>query len=373
MSFRTRLLFAILMPTALFFGFLHLFLPESTFNFERLHVFLFNLCSGGTIILYYTENKRRLSFRTISFLILALCFAIASFLEVYAVSVVIALVLAVIVDSIRIKAFSVFPVGFFRSSEPIFRKFHQASLLCLSIGLVLSSVVTVNNKFVQFVDLPKLNLDTFYLGFSFPVSLITMSVIFSMINESEAKIVRDFKEIGFWSVNLGVIIFFGFIIANVLIPQVVITLLLFASVIMILLLFYRFSKTMQQKSFLISGLFFLLASAITGIAYIILEIVSVPDYNILARVLRLHAFFSLYGWNLCGLTVICRFDDFPIKLHSNTIIATHWVTIVIAGTLGDHYPSMALLSVAGYIIILYQIFFSKGVGKRVAKPSPLGA
>ncbi len=370
MSFQLRLIFAFLMPLALLFGFLHLFLPESEHNFERLHVFLFNLCSGGTIILYYTEGVKRLTVKTCSFLVLALVFAVFAFLEVYKVSIAVAIILAVIVESVRIKEFSVFPIGFFKIEEPIYRKFHQASLLCLSIGLVLSSLVTINNNYYQHLSFPKLNLDTFYLGFSFPVSLITMSVIFSMINEQNLKSVRGFKEVGFWSVNLGVIIFFGFIIANVLIPQVVITLLLFASVIMILYLFYRFSKRMQQKSFLISGLVFLLASAITGIAYILLEIANLPDYDTQARILRLHAFFSLYGWNLCGLSVICRFYDFPIQLHSKSIILIHWLTIFIAGTLGDYYPSMALLSVAGYIVILYLIFFSKGVGSY---PKPLKA
>jgi hypothetical protein len=77
----------------------------------------------------------------------------------------------------------------------------------------------------------------------------------------------------------------------------------------------------------------------------------------------------LYGWNLCGLSVICRFYDFPIQLHSKSIIAIHWFTIIIAGTLGDYYPSMALLAVAGYIIILYLIFFSRGVGSY---PKPTG-
>ena len=51
----------ILMSIALLFGFLHLFLPGFKYNFERLHVFLFNLCCGGTIILYYTEKKKKLS------------------------------------------------------------------------------------------------------------------------------------------------------------------------------------------------------------------------------------------------------------------------------------------------------------------------
>jgi hypothetical protein len=360
MSVRLRLIFAVLMPLALFFGFLHLFLPGNGYNFERLHVFLFNLCSGGTIILYYTENLRRLSLKTGIFLILAIIFAITAFFKLYVVAIVIALVLSVLVESIRIKAFTVIPIGFFLRGEPIYRKFHQASLLCLSIGLALSALVMINNEFIRLIEVPRLNLDIFFLGFSFPVSLITMSIIFSLINDERSKSVRSMKEIGFWAVNLGVIIFFCFIIFDRLHAQVVVTLLLFAAVIMILLLFYYFSKRMQQKNFLISGLFFLLASAITGIAYVVLEIYHPPDNLIMVRVLRLHAFFSLYGWNLCGLAVICRFNDFPIQLHSRYIILVHWITILIAGTVGDSNPSLALLSVVGYVAILYMIFFSRG-------------
>lgn len=362
MSFRLRLVFATLMPLALLFGFLHLFIPGSDYNFERLHVFLFNLCSGGSIILIYTEGTRRLSLKTGLFLALTLVFATVAFLELYWIAIFVAVTLSLIVESIRIKEFSVFPFGFFTPKEPIYRKFHQASLLCLSIGLLLSALVMLNNAYLKVVEMPKLGLDTFFLGFSFPVSLITMSVIFSLINEEQQQKVRRFKEVGFWTVNLGVIIFFLFIIFNQLIPQVFITLMLFAAVLMILYLFYRFSRKMQQKSFLISGLFFLLFSALTGIAYIVLEILAVVDYQFMARILRLHVFFSLYGWNLCGLSVICRFHDFPIKLHSRPIIVIHWITILIAGTVGDYYPIMALLAVAGYILILYMMFFSEGKG-----------
>ncbi len=61
MSTGFKIVIAVLMSVALFFGFLHLFCPNVEYNFERLHVFLFNLCCGGTIILYYTEARKRLS------------------------------------------------------------------------------------------------------------------------------------------------------------------------------------------------------------------------------------------------------------------------------------------------------------------------
>lgn len=371
MNIRLRLIFAVIMPVALMFGFLHLFLPGSDLNFERLHIFFFNLCSGGTIILIYTEGFKRMTWRTGAFFLLSFLFAILAFMKIYAVAIAVAVLLAIIVESIRVKMFSLFPLAFFSNKEPIFKKFHQASLLCLSIGLLFSAFVMLNNKFLELVDLPKLGLNTFFLGFSFPVSLITMSVIFSMIDETKGKSVRLLKEVGFWTVNLGVIIFFVFIIASQLHIQVVVTLALFSAVIMILFLYYRFSKQMQQKNFLISGLLFLLFSAITGIAYILLEIVDGVDYSILERILRLHAFLSLYGWNLCGLGVICRIEDFPIRLHSRQIISLHWFSVLIAGTVADYHPLLAVVSIVSYTIVLYMMFFSQGVERfeRLASKS----
>ena len=65
------------MTTALFFGFLHLFIPG--INFERLHIFLFNLCSGGTLILVHTEKRRSFSLTSGAFFILSLCYAFSAF------------------------------------------------------------------------------------------------------------------------------------------------------------------------------------------------------------------------------------------------------------------------------------------------------
>ncbi len=67
---------------------------------------------------------------------------------------------------------------------------------------------------------------------------------------------------------------------------------------------------------------------------------------------------SLYGWNLCGLSVICRFDDFPIKLHSPTVIVTHWLTALILAPLGVFYGWVAVLAIVGYAFITITLFFS---------------
>ena len=60
MNQKLKILFSILMITALIFGFIHIYFPAENYSFERLHIFLFNLCTGGTILLYYTQAKTRM-------------------------------------------------------------------------------------------------------------------------------------------------------------------------------------------------------------------------------------------------------------------------------------------------------------------------
>ncbi|NQU64286.1 MAG: hypothetical protein HQ517_08405, partial [SAR324 cluster bacterium] len=227
MSVKVRLIFAGLMLLALSFGYLHLFVGGGLYNFERLHIFLFNLCSGGTILLYFTVDQQRFTGKLVLFLLLAIGFAVLSFYQIYGPAVVTAWALSVIVETIRIKRFSFIPIQLFRRNEPVHLRFHHASLLCLSLGLVVSSVVILNNEFLYLVNLPKLKLDTFFLAFSFPISLITMSIIFATIENREGRQVRNLKEAGFWAINLGVIIFFCLIIFEILIPQIVVTAVLF--------------------------------------------------------------------------------------------------------------------------------------------------
>ncbi len=362
MSIRLRLLLMGLMVSALFFGFLHLFIPGSALqNYERLHIFLFNLCSGGTILIFYTENKNELSSKGVIFLFLAIAYALLAFFEHYLPAMITAFILAIIVDSVRIQKFSVFPSAFFDSQTPVAEKFHQAALLCLSCGLAISGLVILNNKFLMLVSLPKLKLDTFFLGFSFPLSLITMSVIFNFMRGGIGKLAPLLKNAGFWIVNLGVIVFFLFILFEKLIPQLFVTTLLFLCIAMIFYLYARLGVRIQQKSFLTSGMFFLLYTAVTGIIYIALEFS--PDYaeKNTTLLLRMHSFASLYGWNLSGLAVICRQHDFPIKLHSSAIISIHWITAILLAPLGTFNKFFAIGALICYVFILYMILFSKGV------------
>ena len=225
---RLKLVLMFTMFTALFFGFLHLFVPDRTlYNFERLHIFLFNLVSGGTILIHFTEGNPGLTTKGKVFFGLALAYALLAFWEFYLPAIVVAFILAAIVESVRIKKFSFFPVNFFHPRERVSQKFHQAALLCLSIGLIMSALVIINNEFLKLVTMRKLQLDTFFLGFSFPLSLISMSVIFAFMKGDFSRVILRLKNIGFWNVNLGVIIFFIFILFEMFVHQVFVTTILF--------------------------------------------------------------------------------------------------------------------------------------------------
>jgi len=349
------------MTTALTCGFLHHLVSPDVLNFERLHIFLFNLCSGGTLLIYFTEDTKQLSTKGIAFLLLALCFAFFSFFKWYALTLVIPLLLAAIIESVRIQHFgNWWPSALFSARERSSRKFHQSSLLCLSLGLVISSMAILNSEYGHWFTLKKLTLDTFFLGFSFPLSLISMSVIFSLMKEEDQPPTAILKELSFWVINLGVIIFFLFILANWFIPQVVIASILFLAVSLVLYLYLRLGMRLQQKAFLTSGILFLVITSITGILYILLAFS--PDYNHQQALplLRMHAFTALYGWNLSGLAVISRHGDFPIRLHSRKVILLHWLTVLILCPAGYFYPVAAIFAILCYGWLLSILLFSHG-------------
>lgn len=359
MSSPLKILLLVMMTTALACGFMHHLVAPEVLNFERLHIFLFNLCSGGTLLIFFTEDKPRLSKKGQLFLILALCFAFSAFFHWYAASAIITLLLAAIVENIRIEHFgSRIPKALFTKEETVARKFHQASLLCLSLALMMSCPVIINSEFLKWFTIEKLELDTFFLGFSFPISLISMSVIFSLMKKGGIKLAKLVKEAAFWSINLGVIIFFLFILAELFIPQVIISTILFLTVAYILYLYGYQGIRLQQKAFLSSGILFLLITSVTGIGYIFL---SFSDYyfpEISVPLLRLHAFTALYGWNLSGLAVISRHADFPIQLHSHKLILLHWATVLFLCPLGYFIPFFAILAVICYCWLLSVLFFN---------------
>jgi hypothetical protein len=346
------------MITALIFGFIHIYFPADNYSFERLHIFLFNLCTGGTILLYYTQGRVKTS-KTIKFFFLcSLIYAFSAFFKVYPVTIFVSIPLFLLVEKIRIEKFSLVPIQFISRKEPVSEKFHQASLLCLSMGIVMASLVILNNEYFKFVTMEKLTLNTFFLGFSFPLSLITLSLVFSMLKKIEGSSARVVMEVCFWTITLGVIIFFIFILFEKFIPQIFVTAALFTAVVMVFLLYTKFADKIQQKLFLTSGIGFLILTAISGIVYICIEMSDGYDPQKIKWLLHMHVFASLYGWNLCGLSIICRFDDFPIRLHSVTVIGIHWLTVIVLAPLGVFYGWFAILAIIGYSFITLTLFFS---------------
>ncbi len=342
------------MTAAFMFGYLdHYF----QMNFERLHIFLFNLTSGGFTILYLTEGRKSPSFKTFLFFLLSILYAVLAFMKFYIAAAGAAVILAMIVESFRIKKFSFFPALFFKRDSPASEKFHHASLLCLVLALLLSSFVILNDTYFNLFHFEKLTLDVFFLGFSFPVSLITMSIIFGIIEDKGRKIILTAEHLLFWFISGGVIIFFIFIIMKFLPGEVFISFFLFITVLFIFAIFFRYGRMMQQKYFLVSGIYFLMATAVTGILYIIVKPLNYDElYGKI--IIRMHAFYSLYGWNLTGMMVIIRWDDFPIALKTKKAIYYHWGVILVIAPFAKFYPVLIIPSIAAYTAFLAVFFFS---------------
>ncbi len=358
MDNKLKTLFALLMITALGFGFIDIYFPAENYSFERLHIFLFNLCTGGTILLFFTQGKTKMSRSVALFFAGSLIYAFSAFFKFYPLTILVSVLLVILVEKIRIKKFSLFPWGFFKSDESVSQKFHQASLLCLSIGLAMASLVILNNEYFKLVSMRMLTLNTFFLGFSFPLSLITLSLVFAMLEKLEKTSARKIMEVCFWTITLGVITFFVFMLFEKMIPQIFVTAALFTAVILVFMLYTIFADKIQQKLFLTSGIGFLIFTAITGIAYICIMMSEGYDHHNTKWLMQMHVFASLYGWNLCGLSIICRFDDFPIKMHSLTLIGIHWLTAIILAPLGIFYPLFAVFAIIGYAFITLTLFFS---------------
>jgi hypothetical protein len=350
MSKQARLLFGVVMTLALLFGFLHVIWPGSPCSFERLHIFGFNLLTGGSLILFHTQGRGVLTRRVKSYFALALLYALFAACGWYIPALILSVPLFLVVESVRIQRFSLFPFDFFRRA-PVSDKFNQASLLCLSLAIFFASLVILNNEYLHFVDYRKLTIEVFFLGYSFPVSLITMSIMFSFMTEHESRLVNVLKEIGFWSVNLGVIIFFILIIFELGIPEMVVATTLFFAVWMIFFLFLATAPNVQQKTFLVSGMVFLLFTALTGIFYILVYFYpSLDRYR--EPSLVLHAMVSLYGWNLSGLFIIMRWGHFPIRLRAALAIALHWLIVLVLAPLGKYVLPVAALAMVAYVSLL---------------------
>ena len=350
-----RAVLLIILVCAFIFGYLDMFLPC---NFERLHVFLFNLTVGGFIIIRYTEDGQRPSLMSFAYLFLSICYSFLTYFELYGYAAALSVILAGIVETFRIRRFSFFPADFFSEDTPAALLFHHAALLCLSLALLFSSIVILNDRFLHIFIIEKLTLDVFFLGYSFPVSLITMSVMFSFIKSR----IKSLEYLLFWIINPGVVLFFIFILFRLHVPEIFTASLLAVSVAVLFIYFLRRGCVTQQKQFLMSGMIFLLGTAVTGVGYAALPEGSTPYRLFGKHLLMLHSYLSLYGWNLSGILVIMRWKDFPIHLNSRLTITLHWLIILIMAPLGRVAPVTALMSICVYIIFLGIYFLGKSGG-----------
>lgn len=356
---KLRLFILGLMVVAFMFGFADQLWDK---NFERLHIFFFNLCAGGFIILHHTENRPTPSFRCYTFLALSLLYAVFAFLQLYLPAALLSFILGLLVESIRVRAFSLLPSDLLDPQISVVDKFHHASVLCLSLALFIATFVLMNSTSLHWLPYKNLTLNVFFLGFSFPVSLITMSVMFSFIRRDINPLLIKLKQMFFWIINFGVIIFFLFIIFEMLSAKIVIASILFCTVALIFSFFLLLGNNVQQKHFLLSGMIFLVFTGITGIAYIVLA--DFPEmYERWGRLLlTCHAYLALYGWSLSGLLILIRWNDFPLKLNSWEIILLHWLIIGILAPLGKTNLVLAATATISYCLFL-RLFFAEKVVK----------
>ncbi|MBW1616742.1 MAG: hypothetical protein JRJ49_09475 [Deltaproteobacteria bacterium] len=153
MGVKFKIIITALMVIGFAAGFCNALYPQITaYDIERIHIFFFNLCCGGTIILHYTQATNKTCYKTGAFFLLSVVFSVTAFLNLYIISIIILLILAFITETVRIKKFSFFPFQFFQSNVPTAKKIHQASLLCLSIGLILSVLAIINQQYYQIIN-----------------------------------------------------------------------------------------------------------------------------------------------------------------------------------------------------------------------------
>lgn len=301
---------------------------HQNFNAHRIHVFLFNLCSGGLLILRYSVPGGKKIVPWL-FLIISLIFTISAAMSQYHFAIASAVACAVIVEKVRFARFPFLPLDFFRRDIPVSAKFHHAALLCLSIALF-ASAFSMAALLCGIALPPKMTVDIFFLGFSFPVSLITMSLLFANIPNSHKKPESIINRFVFWAVNLGVIVFFVFILAERAYPQVIIAASLLVPVGF---MFYRFiTAYTRDGSFQIifGGMIFLLISALSGIAYIMAKyLITGTSPHIQKYILEFHRYASLYGWNQAGMLLLLGKTGFHLNRISPMAISLHWTAVLV--------------------------------------------
>jgi hypothetical protein len=315
---------------------------------------------GGTVLLYFTQGRRKITWQVLVFLIGSLAFSIAAFLNLYTPASILCFILAFVVETVRVGKFSFFPNEFFDHSAQLSDKFHQAALLCLSLGLLICAGVMIDTQYIHLIHNPYLILDDFFLGFSFPISLATFAVIFSMTRDTHRTLLPFLGIASFWIVTVGVIIFFVLIILAILIAEFITSTVLLLDV---LLLYYLFRVgtwgQAEERRFLTSGMVFLITTGITGVLLVLWVALAPTDQQGHSFLLQTHAYLSLYGWNLVGLTAIIHSIDFPPSLNKLSIILLHWITVALLAPLGSEFPILAIIAIALFAFLTRVLLFSQ--------------
>jgi hypothetical protein len=365
MTTRDKLVLGSTMSLALAFGFLHVFVPDFALDFDRLHIFLFNLCSGGSVLLYFARGERRVSPIIYAYFALTLVYAASAFLELYGATLALSIPLVAIVESVRVRRFSFFPRDFFRPGSTS-AKFLHAALLCLSIGIVIAAIVMINAEYLHAFSLRKLTLNVFFLGYSFPVSLMTFAVIFSFMRPPASRAGAILQELSFWIITLGVISFFVFIIFELAGAEIVISNILLAAVVMTYALFRRDTPAVQQKLILTSGMLFLIVTGLTGVFYLFDSFIPMSE-AVHRFILVIHATVSLYGWNLSGIFIVVRADSYPIFKRPFLLVLLHWLSVFVLTPLGKYDGPIALAALAAYMVLVGSFFLTKSLKNAEAK------
>lgn len=359
----TKFILGSILTIALLFGLIENWMPEINVSYKRIHIFFFNLCVGGALILYHTEGEKYFSKKVWWFFVFSVAYALCASLGAYIPVLILSVPLLGIVEHIRVRYFSLLPFTLFNPRTSLDKKFNQAALICLSSAIICADLVILNNEYLKIFYYKKLTLDTFFLGYSFPISLITMSIMFYFMEKRENIVTAVLKETSFWLVNVGVVVFFIFILLEMTLLEIISATVLLITVCVIFYIFKKSARDIQQKSFLLSGMTFLLFTGLTGIFYIMRYFIpAMEPYD--KVILNIHAMVSLYGWNLSGLFVIIRWRDFPIKLSSKTAITLHWSIVFILAPLGKYVLICALIALPLYIILLNNVFLSKETVKE---------
>ncbi|MGB8020532.1 MAG: hypothetical protein WCF04_04845, partial [Candidatus Nanopelagicales bacterium] len=357
MGFAQRVLLSAALTLALGFGFLDTVLPSDRFDFNRLHIFLFNLCCGGFVLLWFVRGGGRVGRHLYAWLGLSAAYAVTAFLGLYTVTLLLSLPLCALVERARVQRFGWLPLDLLRAGRTR-EKFLHTSLLCLSVGVLTCSVVIINNQWLHLWHVEKLALDIFFLFYSFPISLATFAVLFTFMPESGSLKYVALTELTFWGITCGVVAFFVLILLEATLLEILVANALFGIVLMLLGLFRSHSRPSQPRTLLTSGLGFLVVTALTGVGEIVTYLF--PGMELTGeQILMLHATLSLYGWNLSGLIVMVRWGDFPILRRAAPLIWLHWLTVLVLVPLGKLDPAAALMALPAFGLLVALAMLSR--------------